>query len=53
MEILLIIIGGLSLLAFLVYMYQLWFGKCPYCMSSDFVPDHGLYFYCNNCRRKF
>lgn len=34
------------------YVKKAMFGKCSYCGSKDIVPDHGLIFYCNNCRRK-
>ena len=34
------------------YFIKAFFGKCSYCGSKDIVPDSGLLFYCNNCRRK-
>jgi hypothetical protein len=34
------------------YIYKVIWGKCPYCGSRDIVPDNGLFFYCNKCRRK-
>ena len=40
-------------ICFLCWIWQMFFGKCPYCGSRDFVPDDGAYFYCNGCRRKF
>lgn len=50
------IIGGLLVIigamVFIWYIWKALFGKCSYCGSKDIVPDSGLFFYCNNCRRK-
>lgn len=49
------IFGGLvSLLGGCVLIYRIWrgiWGTCSYCGSNDIVID-GLYYYCNDCKRK-
>ena len=50
------ILGGVFFLiviaVFVRWVIRTIWGKCPYCDSTDLVPDHGLFFYCNGCKRK-
>ena len=46
-------IGALLVVGLAMRTWEMFFGKCPYCQSRDFVPDDAMSFYCNGCRRKF